>query len=362
MAVEFGLLDPIDKYLEKNRERLGPLHRPLYVLTGAAAFVLILAAILVLPALCLSSCTQVVFTQIGFLAVYFILLQAIRQNVFDRFAFCLVLYVVLAAAPNAIGVQLALDDFTPARSLPQLPFRDIFIYAVVRGLPCTLWTAPLLFYFFTFAPKVEKSGGDLVTLLKRSFWMGLGLHLVASLLTIWLSGMWQRFTASTAGAGPTVVREIGKFQTGFFVFSCLYLLVGFAGLFIARYACGAKPGRVQAVLISGLFLGQILFAITDYNVRALNSRYPAALTTGSAVEAYANPEKTEFVFVNSWYRQVAREATRDLMLYTACTHPTSGKFTYLIQAQTEFQAAYPHQYDLGLLAAEKPESRFCQPR
>lgn len=360
MAFEFGIMDPITGYLEKNKERLGPLHRPLHVLSGAVAFVMIFAAILFLPAAFLNSSTHVVVAQIALVVIYFFLFQALQQNVFDRFVFCLILFVVLTAAPNAVGVEVALADYSPPSKMPDLAFIDVFIYAVLRGLPCTLWSAPLLLFFFTFAPRLNRQVGGLEPSLKLAVWLGLGLHLVAVSLTFWLAGMWPRFTASTGGAIKEVAHDIVKYQYGFFIFSCLYLAVGFAALLLIRFRIGGQPPWVLLTVVVGLFAGQVLFAVMDYNVRALNACYPAALTTGSAVKAYANVDKTDFAFENTWYRQVSRGSTSGLVLYTGCAQRDLGRFTRLIADEIQFRERFPHQVDLGILAERHPAGRFCQ--
>jgi len=359
MAINFSSLDPILSLLEKYKKQLGPLYRPLHVLCGAIIFLLILVAILLLPGLCLptTSSTHVVFAQVAIVAVYFVLLNAIRQNVFDRFVFSAVLFLVITAAPNAIGLDLN-ESF---QLIPPLLFLDRFTYAILRGLPCTLWSAPLLFYFFTFAPAFEAKEAVKQEALTRALWIGLGLHVMATGLSIWLSSLWPRFAASKEGAIPVVAGKIESYQHGFFLFSCLYLGTGFLALLLTKFWSRASAARVQLIVVLGLVLGQIFFAIADYNVRALNARYPAAHTTGSAVEAYGTEDGSEVVFVNTWYRQISRDKTIDLYLYAVCTSPDSGKFSFKVASGAEFRAKYPKEVDLAILAQRSAKSRFCQP-
>ena len=99
----FGMLDLIGGQLDKHKDRLGPFYRPLYLLSGAAAFLLCFALLIGLPMVLLEDFAYIAFVQIVLVAVYFMLLLTIQQNVFDRFVYATVLFTVACAAPVLIG-------------------------------------------------------------------------------------------------------------------------------------------------------------------------------------------------------------------------------------------------------------------
>lgn len=361
----FNTLDLIGSQLEKNKDRLGPLYRPLYILSGTVLFALLLAAMVGMPIAVFSSATNIVFAQIFLVAAYFMLLLAVRQNIFDRFVFCTVLFIVVSAAPAALNVEKfynTLRDCNPnyAAILSDPPMVEIFSYGVIRGICNTSWALPLLFYFYTFSPvlRAEKKG-KLDDSLRIALWIALGLQIGSTMLIVWLSGVLPRSFASTDGAIDSVRAQVVLYQRGFLIFSILSLSGGLLSLFVANKWAGVSAGRILLVVVVGLLVIQLLCALAFYNGRELNKRYPAALTTASIVLAYQSKETAEFVFVNPTYRNISRKKLGMYQVYSACHNPKSGKFTYVILPVAEFNDQF-EEYDLHRLKRSSRDSLFCQ--
>ncbi len=361
----FNALDLIGSQLEKNKDRLGPLYRPLYILSGTMLFALLLATMTGMPIAIFSNATHIVFAQTFLVAAYFMLLLAVRQNIFDRFVFCTVLFAVLSAAPVAINVEKyfnILRDSNPdfADTLTDPPMVEIFSYGVIRGICNTSWAMPLLFYFYTFSPVLragKKEGVDYS--LRIALWIALALQIGSTMLIVWLSGVLQRSFAPTAGAIDSVRAQVVIYQRGFLIFSVLYLGSGFLSLLVAKKWAGVSAGRILLVVVAGLLVVQLLCALALYNGRELNKRYPAALTSASIVLAYQSKVTAEFVFINPTYRNISRKKLGMYQIYSACHNPNSGKFTYVVLPAAEFNDQF-EEYDLHRLKRSSRASLFCQ--
>lgn len=380
MAKALGLLDAITGQLDQHKDRLGPFYRPLYVLSGALAFLVFFATLVGLPVVLLEDFAYVAFVQIFLIAVYFMLLLAIQWNVFDRFVYAAVLFVVTCAAPVLISSQGFLQLLTAGRPefFPQevaLPKVELFLYAVLRGMGNLGWALPVLFVFFTFYPHIERRAASgetkMETVLRRMVLLGLGLHVVAVCMILWRDAVIQRTTASTEGAGAGVKRAIEFAQRGYLGFSLAYLAVGFVILAVLWWL--AHRGRVRdreihTLVAIGLAATQFLYFLATWNAVQLNLRYPGARTTASSVHAFREIDTGKVVYTHPFFDNVSREKLGSRWQpYAACLSPEAGRFTYRIGEAAEFYSADGRfrEVDLfGLLAAEDEEERgdtvFCQ--
>ena len=363
ISVDFGTLDLIGQQLDKHKDRLGPLHRPLYILSGAAVFLLLVALLIGLPIVFFESAAYIAFTQMAMVAVYFVLLLAIKQNVYDRFVFCTILFVVVSAAPVIIAHEAAysLIEFGMVGG-PKFPVGEAFGFALIRGLLNTFWALPFLFYFYTFAPTFRSGGEPKASkAIQVSCLIALIVHAMASGILIWRQGVFQRFAASTDGAVPFVAAKIGKFQLGFVVFMLLYVVVGFAAIAVVRFWARTKSPYVLITTVFALLTVQFLYGLATYNVAELNLRYPAALTTGGTVRAFESESTSEVIFSHGLYPQLGKGTLADFRVCYACRNPRSGKFSVVALPAAEFSTLF-QEIDTDNLKFNRPEALFCQPR
>lgn len=367
-----GTLKYITDYLEKNKERLGPFYRPLYLLSGVLTFLVLLVLMIGLPAVFLDNIIHVVFAQILILAVYFVLLLAIHQNVFDRFTFCTVLFLVISAAPVVIGVE---ENFSLLRAAnPEfvqelrqgVSVFHIFNYGVIRGIGNTAWSIPLLFYFYTFFPKLKHKEANVVTARRRALAFALGIHLVTAALIVWLESVYHRSFTAAEGAIGSVRQHIEGSQRGFLVFSIVYLSIGLLVLLILMLRPILSDGRILAIVSVALVGIQVAYTIASYNARELDQRFPAARSSGGAVLAFRSEPggdgdgRGQVVFARmTAFRFVGGKSLEDLRVFWECVSPESGKFTQLIARAEDFRERF-HEVDLLELRASSPEELFCQ--
>jgi hypothetical protein len=371
----FGLLDLVGGQLDKHRERLGPFHRPLYLLSGAAAFLLIFAVTVGLPLICFDDLGPVAVTQVLLVALYFMLLLTIRLNVFDRFVYALILTTVAGAAPVLITSERFLGiltedspDFLATQPLPKV---ELFLYALERGLGSVAWALPLLFYFFTFYPlwqRVAESGRRLR--LRRALLAGAVLQGVATAMILWQDSVVQRATASTTGALSVLAREIARAQWAYLLFTGLCLFCGFATLATLGWWRGASDQRVHLVTVTGMLAAQLAFAIATHHAARLNTHFPASRSGAGTVSAYEDTTTGRMVFTHPFFRTVSPSKLGNrFQPIAACVSPPLHRFTYRIEPAENLRGAGSCRFkpvSLAALLAEQDAGRrgrtlFCQP-
>ena len=343
--LNFGLIDLVNNRLDKHKDQLGPLHRPLSILVGSAIFLLLLAVLIGLPMTLFDDFSYIVLGQFGLIAVYFKLLLTIKQNVFDRFVFCLALFLVMTAGPVLVSLEsfLALlqqHNENLYELIPPLGKVEVFGYAFLRGLGNVLWTLPMLFMFFTFFPLYEKSGPQRVNAqAANTFWVALALQVLAVILVPWLAGGSKAFAPVPADLGG-LGDQIRMYQLGYAVFLAGYLLTGFVTIFIAKFFFRGNDKRWLAIVVAGMALGQSLYVVSSYNGREVTLRYPGSRSTASYVEAYQSIENAEnIVFTNPRLHNINQTKYGSFVTYTAC-QGGSGEFSFKVISKPEFDHAY----------------------
>lgn len=369
----FGMLDLIGGQLDKHKDRLGPFYRPLYLLSGAAAFIVCFALLIGLPVVLLEDFAYVAFVQIVLVAVYFMLLLTIQQNVFDRFVYATVLFTVACAAPVLIGGQAYLGLLTGTFEggfFPQqapLPKVELFLYGTLRGMGNVAWALPLLFYVFTFYPRLAERSGGLGRAWRRSLLTGAVLHAVASGLLLWHDAVVQRATASTDGAEEWLAATIATAQRGYLAFTALYVLAGFAVLLVIWRWRLANDRALHVAVVGGLAVAQLAFALAGYNVRQLNQSYPAARTTADSVRAFRDSQTGGVVFTDSYFDVLSGEKLGSRWQpYSSCDDPESGRFTFHIAPASDFGPGGRFQASNAAKLRDAPRDErartlFCQP-
>ena len=361
VSLDFGTLDLIGSQLDKHKDRLGPLHRPLYILSGAAVFLLLVALLIGLPVLFFDSAAYIAFSQISMVVVYFVLLLAIKQNVYDRFVFCTILFIVVSAAPVVVASESAysLIDFGAAEA-PKFPVSAAFGFGLMRGLLNAVWAVPFLFYFHTFAPTFKAEGeAKMIRASRASCLIALIVHGMAAAVLIWQHGVFQRFTASTEGADRFIAEKIAIHQRGFLVFMLLYLAMGLAAIAVVRFWARTKSSHALITTVFGLLAVQVLYGLATYNVRQLNLRYPAALTTGGTISAFESQSTGQVVFIHGSYSRLGKWTQTDFRICHECRNDQSGKFSVVAIPAAEFAAEY-QEIDIGKLRYNQPRKLFCQ--
>lgn len=368
----FGMLDVIGNQLEKHKDRLGPFYQPLYLLSGAVAFLLCLAFLIGLPVYWFEDFVYVALIQIFLVAVYFMLLLTIQQNVFDRFVYATTLLLVACAAPVLISSQAFLDLVlvnVPPGFPETIPRVEVFLYSVLRGMGNLGWSLPVLLYFFTFYPRLaERPDPAFRRAFHGALATGAVLHLIAMGLLFWQDGVLDRSLASTAGAVPAVAQHIEANQTGYLVFTVLYFTLGFVALgLIWRFGRNSDK-KLHVILVAGMAAVQLAFSLATYNVRHLNQRFPASRTSAQAIQAFREVGTDRIVFTHPFFDHLsAKKLGNHWRPYSVCQNPESGKFTYRVAPAREFQPGAEARFReidlLGLVLEPSEETRartlFC---
>lgn len=360
----FGMLDLVAGQLDKHKEKLGPLHRPLVLLLGAVLFLVFLALLIGAPILWLEDFVYIALLQICLMAAFFMLLLTIPLDVYDRFVFSMAVFIILAAAPVMVTLGYFLTRFEPedpaAFNLAVASAKpEIFMYALLRGMAHLAWSLPLLFLFFTFHPRIKVRGaGQLESSLRMTFWSALALQTVAVALHLWLGGTSKVF-ASTASANEYLAGKISGYQLGFLSFQVIYILLGYATIFAARYGYGNNDRRWLAIVVTGMVAVQGSYMLASYNNRELTVRYPASRTSADYVQAWKDRDTGQFVFTIPRPNTISPAKFRNFRTYAVCedSDKEALKFKLKVVGSDQFSAAYAEN-SLGNVA---PDAKFCQP-
>lgn len=341
-AFDWGPLDLVLAPLDKHKERLGPLYRPLYLLSGAIVFSVLIAFMIALPIAYFDNAVFVVAAQVLLLAAYFMLLLAIKENVFDRFVFCLGLFLVLTAAGVFVSAQFTVGEFLDSGPAIEVPMKNLYAYSLVRGLGTTVWAAPML-VFYVFAPTLAKHGKRLLARrLHQALATGLVLQLGASAVLIWQEDILGRAFASVAEGRYT--DAIVGVQHTYLAFSLLFVLTSFAALGAAWWAGAGDPKRLLATIVAGLLATQAFYLIAKHRSRELRRYQPAARSVG--VLAYREIATRRIAFTETIFRNLGLAAWRP---FAICDNPGSGKFDLHVLAEAEFAERFDevHRDDVG---------------
>lgn len=360
--LNFGLLDLIGERLDKHKDKLGPLHRPLVLLFGAILFVAFLALLIGAPILWLDDFVYIAVLQVCLIAAFFMLLLTIPLNVYDRFVFCMALFLILAAAPIMVTVSFFLGNMDPA---DPAAFADaisqakpeIFMYALLRGLGQMAWSLPMLFLFFTFFPRIRSKGAKHIRArLSLTVWAAVAMHTIAASLHVWLGGTTKAFKTVEA-AVPALASGIDQYQLGFLVFQSLYLLLGYATIFAARRWYNGDDNRWLGLVVAGMVAVQFCYMIASYNNRQIDLRYPAARTTANYVETWKTRGGDQYVFTVPRPNTISPVKFAAFRAYAVCDVPESLKFSLKVANADEFL----EQFVESSLANVPAAQTFCQP-
>ena len=361
--LSFGLLDLVSDGLEKHKDKLGPLHRPLVLLLGAILFVVFLALLIGAPILWMEDFVYIAVLQVCLIAAFFMLLLTIPLNVYDRFVFCMALFLILAAAPIMVTVSFFLGNLIPE---DPAAFKDaisaakpeIFMYALLRGLGQMAWSLPLLFLFFTFFPRIKGKGAKyLASRLQLTVWSAVVLHTLAASLQLWL-GSTSKVFKSVEAAAPALGAEIHQYQMGFLLFQSLYLLLGYATIFAARHWYKGDDNRWLGLVVAGMVTVQGCYMVSSYNNRELDFRYPAARTTGNYIETWKARGKDQFVFSIPRPNTISASKFGAFKTYAVCDVPESFKFSFRVTSSSGF----PDRFAKSARANVPADQMFCQPQ
>jgi hypothetical protein len=361
--LNFGLLDLIGERLDKHKDKLGPLHRPLVLLFGAILFVAFLALLIGAPILWLDDFVYIAVLQVCLIAAFFMLLLTIPLNVYDRFVFCMALFLILAAAPIMVTVSFFLGNMDPENPAAfgeavSSAKPEIFMYALLRGLGQLAWSLPPLFLFFTFYPRIRSKGPkNIQSRLSLTTWAAVVMHTIAVSLHVWLGGTTKVFKSVDATM-PALASSINQYQMGFLVFQSLYLLLGYATIFAARRWYNGDDNRWLGIVAAGMIVVQGCYMIASYNNRQLDLRYPAARTTANYVETWKTRGGDQYVFTVPRPNTISPIKFAAFKAYAVCEVPESLKFSLKVANADEFLA----QFVESSLANVPAEETFCQPR
>lgn len=371
--LNFSMLDWIEGQLDKHKQKLGPLHRPLVLLMGAILFVVFLGLLIGAPIVWLPDFVYIAVLQVCLIAVFFMLLLTISLNVYDRFVFSMALFLILAAAPIMVNAGLFLElldlelldlkllVFEKTEGQPSFETvvssakPEIFMYALLRGLGHVAWALPPLFLFYTFYPWIESKGADHVkSRLQLTFWAALVLHTVSAVLNVWLIDTTKVFASTDAAIDP-LASKVTLNQAGFIVFQALYILLGFATIFAVRHWYHGDDKRWLAIVVAGMVAVQGSYMIASYNGRQILLRYPAA-RTAHFVETWRIGETDRFVFTIPRPNTFSPVKFKDFRTYAVCESPESGKFKLKVVYSERFEKNHTE----SSLEKVPPEQKFCQ--
>ncbi len=359
---DFGMLDLIAGQLEKHKQKLGLLHRPLVLLMGAVLFVVFLGLLIGAPIVWMEDFVYIAVLQVCLIAAFFMLLLTIPLNVYDRFVFSMALFLILAAAPIMVTVGFFLDLLNPEDPVSfdkavRSAHPEIFMYALLRGLGQMAWALPLLFMFFTFYPWIKSKGADHAkSRLQLTIWAALAMHTFATALHVWLGGTTKVFK-STDGATEYLASDITSYQAGFFIFQVLYIFLGYATIFAARRWYHGDDRRWLAIVVVGMVVVQGSYMIASFNNRQIIVRYPASRTSADYIETWKNTATDRFVFTIPRPNTISPVKFRAFRSYADCDAPESLKFTLKVVYSTTFEDDHVES-SLGNVPVEQ---RFCQP-
>lgn len=359
--MSFGLIDFIDDRLEKHKDKLGPLHRPLSIFLGSIIFLMLLAAIIGLPISLFKDINYVVLAQFGLIAVYFMLLLTIKQNVYDRFTFSLALFIVVTAGPVMVSTAGFLKVLTPVNEqvaglLSQSNTVEVFFYSFLRGLGNVMWALPMLFMFFTFFPVYEKAGPQVVK--KRyvsTCRVAFVFLILAMILVPWLDGAGKGVAELPEDLG-ILGDEIHGFQLVYLIFLAAYLLAGFSTIIAARLLSKGNDKRWLWIVTSGLLASQILYMVSDYNDQQIALRFPGSRTTADFVDAFESANGT-VVFTNPRLHNISKARYESLVTYAIC-EGKSGEFSFKVTDKTDFDTEFT-KINLASLRINDPLKFFC---
>lgn len=360
-ALDF--IDLLGSTLKKYQDALGPLYTPTLFLLGSLVFLFVVTSIIVFPLIIFSADKYAILFQFFLLLVYFVLLQAIQFRVLERFVYSLCLTVIFAAAPAALDAELqyaAIQTSIPELAAIAYPKYHFFLFGLMRGIGNVAWALPVLFWFYTFYPRMAERGEEAIsTGLRQSVRTALALQVLAIVLICWQDDIFGRFLASTEGAMPLVKRHVTSSQLGYFVFCSLYLFLGLVALLAVHLYAARSDVRVLSIVVGGLVLVQMCFFIAKGNVRSLNEYYPAARSTRiQAYEARSGGGK-KVVFTSPFFEDLGSNALANRRLFLSCQGGPMGKFTYAMSPMAKFAEEFA-EVDPWEIKHTRRSVLFCQ--